>query len=180
MNASHQQEPRTIVVYMQDKPGVLNRVVSLFRRRAFNIDSLNVGQTHLPGVSRMTVTLPDSGDDTAARIVANLYKLVDVIRVEDITHAPSVNRGMALIKARATPEQRQQVLQLCAVFRARVIDIAAEALIIEITGTCDKIDGLRQVLEPFGIVEMVETGVLAMTRSSDSKLASKNLQHRAA
>ena len=180
MKAVDKNEPRTIVVYMQDKPGVLNRVVSLFRRRAFNIDSLNVGQTHLLGVSRMTVTMPPTSDDTAARIVANLYKLVNVIRVEDISRAPSVNRGMALIKVTATTEQRQEVLQLCEVFRARVIDIDPGALIVEITGTADKIVGLRRVLEPFGIAEMVQTGVLAMTRSSDTQTHHKSVRHRAA
>jgi len=180
MKAAEKSEPRTIIVYMQDKPGVLNRIVSLFRRRAFNIDSLNVGQTHLPGVSRMTVTMPPASDDTAARIVANLYKLVNVLRVEDITRAPSVNRGMALIKVTATPEQRQEILQLCDVFRARVIDVDPGALIVEITGAADKIVGLRRVLEPFGIAEMVQTGALAMTRSSATQAHQENVRHRAA
>ena len=169
-----------MVVYMQDKPGVLNRVVSLFRRRAFNIDSLNVGRTHLPGVSRMTVTLPPTSDDAATLIVANLYKLVNILRVEDITRAPSVVRGMAVIKVMVTAEQRQQVLQLCEVFRARVIDIAPTSLIVEITGADDKIGGLRRMLEPFGIAEMVQTGVLAMTRSGEAQAHLDNVRRRAA
>jgi acetolactate synthase-1/3 small subunit len=155
---------RTFVAHVEDRPGVLNRVASLFRRRAFNIDSLTVGRTAEPGVSRMTVVL-DADDDTARRVVANLYKLVNVLRVEDITGEAAVVRELALIKVRAGAEQRAAVLQLCEVFRARVVDVGACGLIVEITGTQDKIDGLVEVLRPFGIEEMVRTGAVAMTRS---------------
>lgn len=155
----------TIVSYVEDRPGVLNRVASLFRRRAYNIVSLNVGRTHEPGVSRMTIVV-DADDDTARRIEANLYKLVNVLRVDDITHKPSVARDLALIKVQFGPEQRTEVLQLCEVFRARVVDVAPDSLVAEITGTQDKIDGLVTVLRPFGITEMVQTGVVAMTRGT--------------
>ena len=131
---------RTLVVYVENKPGVLNRVVSLFRRRAFNIDSLNVGRTHEPGVSRMTIVVEED-EETAPRIVAHLYKLVNVLRVHDITDEPSVLRNLALIKITAGPDDRARALQLCEVFRARAIDVTRDALTVEITGTQDKIDG---------------------------------------
>ncbi len=153
----------TLVVYVEDKPGVLNRVASLFRRRAFNIDSLSVGPTEQPGVSRMTIVV-QADDATARRVEANLYKLVNVLRVEDVTFRPAVMRDLALIKVRAGREARAQILQLCEVFRAKALDVAPDTLIVEITGTEDKIEGLLEVLRPFGIVEMARTGRVAMTR----------------
>lgn len=156
---------RTFVVYVEDKPGVLNRVASLFRRRLFNIISLNVGRTHEEGVSRMTIVV-EANDDTAHLFEANLYKMVNVLRVQDITKAPSVTRDLALIKVAATEEQRAHLLQICSVFRARALDVAPDSLVIEITGTPDKIEGLVAVLRPFGIVEMVQTGTVAMTRGT--------------
>ncbi len=156
---------RTFVVYVEDKPGVLNRVASLFRRRAYNIESLSVGHTDEPGVSRMTLVM--EADEVVARLVeANLYKLVNVLRVEDVTDSPTVARDLALVKVRAEGGQRAQVLQLVEVFRARVIDMATDALIIEITGTEDKVDGMLEVLQPFGIIELVRAGTVAMTRGS--------------
>jgi len=142
---------------------VLNRVSSLFRRRAFNIASLTVGRTAEPGVSRMTVML-EADDDTARRLEANLYKLVNVLLVQDLTHEPAVERDLMLVKVRAESQQRAQVLQLCEVFRARVVDVTAATLMIEATGAGDKLDGFLEVLRPFGIVEMVRTGGIAMTR----------------
>lgn len=148
---------------MEDRPGVLNRVASLFRRRAFNIVSLNVGRTHLHGISRMTIVV-DADDDTARLIEANLYKLVHVLHVEDVTRKATVNREIALIKIEAPAEQRPAILQLLEVFRARVIDMSEDSLIIEATGTQDKIEGLVTVLTPFGITEMIQSGALAMAR----------------
>ncbi len=155
------------VAYVEDKPGVLNRVASLFRRRAFNIESLTVGHTEQAGVSRMTIVV-EADDLTARRIEANLYKLVNVLRVDDVTDKESVVRDLALIKVTVTPTNRSEVLQLTDVFRARVVDVDAESLIIEITGTEDKIEKLLEVMRPFGIIEMVRTGILAMTRGSAS------------
>ena len=154
---------RTFVVYVEDKPGVLNRVASLFRRRAYNIESLNVGRTHEAGVSRMTIVAAADAD-VAKRIEANLYKLVNVLRVEDISEAQSVARCLALVKIAASTADRPQVLQICEVFRARVVDMASDSLMIEITGTEDKLDGIVAVLRPFGITEMVQTGTVAMAR----------------
>src|SRR5882757_10716769 len=151
------------VVYVENKPGVLTRVASLFRRRAFNIDSLTVGRTEKPEVSRMTITV-ETNPDQARRIEANLYNLVNVLLVENITDQPAIARDLAMIKVAATHEARSHVLELASVFRARVVDVAPESLTIEITGTEDKIDGLLEVLRPYGVLEMVRTGVVAMRR----------------
>lgn len=157
----------TFVVYVEDVPGVLNRVSSLFRRRSYNIESLTVGGTERDGVSRMTIVM--EGDDTTARLMeANLYKLVNVLRVQDVTYAQTVKRDLALIKVSAPAEIRPQVLQVIDVFRARVVDIAPDAMIVEITGTEEKIKGLLEVLEPFGVIEFVQTGTIAMTRGAET------------
>ena len=155
----------TFVVYVDNKPGVLNRVASLFRRRAFNIESLTVGRTEEPGVSRMTVVV-DTDAYGARRLEANLYKLVPVKRVDDISAAPSIVRDLALIKVAATGEARTHVMQLVDVYRARVVDVSPDSLIIETTGTEDKIDSLLEVLRPFGVKEMVRTGRIAMARGT--------------
>ncbi len=157
---------RTFIAYVEDLPGVLNRVTSLFRRRNYNIGSLTVGRTHEAGVSRMTIVM-EADDDGARRIEANLYKLVNVLRVDDTTRRATVGRELALIKVRADATTRPSVMQVCEVFRARVIDVGPEALICEITGPADKIDGLVDVLMPFGVVEMVRTGAVAMVRSAE-------------
>jgi len=157
----------TFVVYVENKPGVLTRVASLFRRRAFNIDSLTVGRTEKPEVSRMTITV-DADRDQARRIEANLYKLVNVLLVENITNEAAIVRDLAMIKVAARHEARSHVLELASVFRARVVDVAPESLTIEITGVEDKIDGLLEVLRPYGVLEMVRTGIVAMRRGSKS------------
>jgi acetolactate synthase-1/3 small subunit len=153
----------TFAVYVDNKPGVLNRVASLFRRRAFNIESLTVGRTEEPGISRMTVVV-DTDEYGARRLEANLYKLVPVRRVENITLRPMISRDLALIKVSAAGDVRAQVMQLVEVYRARVIDVSPESLVIETTGTEDKIDSLLDVLRPYGVVEMVRTGRVAMAR----------------
>ncbi len=157
----------TFAVYVEDRPGVLNRVASLFRRRAFNIESLTVGHTDVAGVSRMTISVETDADGWR-RLEANLYKLVNVLRVEDITETPAVFRELAMIKVATTPESRTHVMQLVDVFRARVVDVAPDAVVIETTGTEDKIDGLLEVLRPYGVIEMVRTGRVGMTRGSKS------------
>ena len=160
----------TFVVYVENKPGVLTRVASLFRRRAFNIDSLTVGRTERPDVSRMTITV-DADRDQARRIEANLYKLVNVLLVENITNEAAIVRDLAMIKVAATHEARSHVLELASVFRGRVVDVAPESLTIEITGAEDKIDGLLEVLRPYGVLEMVRTGIVAMRRGNKSPVA---------
>ena len=155
---------------VENKPGVLTRVASLFRRRAFNIDSLTVGRTEKPEVSRMTIVV-DADRDQALRVEANLYKLVNVLFVENITAKPAISRDLAMIKVSATHDARSHVLELANVFRARVVDLAPESLTIEITGGEDKIDGLLEVLRPYGVLEMVRTGIVAMRRGGKSEAA---------
>ena len=121
------------------------------------------------------MTIVMEADDTTARLVeANLYKLVNVLRVEDVTYVPKVVRELALIKVRADADQRAKVLQICEVFRARVVDVAPDALVIEITGTRDKLQGLMEVLIPFGIIGMVRTGSVAMSRGSEPQTIHPN------
>jgi acetolactate synthase-1/3 small subunit len=155
----------TLAVYVEDKPGVLNRVASLFRRRAFNIDSLAVGHTEQPGVSRMTIVC-EVDEASIRRVEANVYKLVNVLRVHDLTDVPTVDRELAMIKVSATPETRSQVMQLADVFRARVVDVSPESLIVETTGTAEKIDRLLDVLRPYGLLETVRTGRIAIARGA--------------
>jgi acetolactate synthase-1/3 small subunit len=145
---------RTFIAYVEDLPGVLNRITSLLRRRNYNIVSLTVGRTERPGTSRMTIVV-EADEDAASRIEANLYKLVNVLWVEDTTRAATLVRELAVMK-------------LCEVFRARVVDVGPEALVAEITGNADKIDGLVDVLRPFGVIEMVRTGAVAMLRSAEA------------
>lgn len=165
---------RTIIAHVEDKPGVLNRIASLFRRRGFNITSLTVGRTAETGVSRLTLMV-DANDDTARRIEAELYKLVNVLFVEDVTFAPSVSRELALIKVRAGAETRPRVLQICDVFGARVVDLTAQLVTVELTATHDKIDDLVGVLAAEGVVDMVRTGVVAMARSDRPALSESRL-----
>lgn len=156
----------TLVVLVEDKPGVLNRVASLFRRRAFNIESLTVGHTEKPGVSRMTIVV-DSTYTNVDMVVQNLYKLVNVIQVHNVTDTPAVMRDLALIKVKANSGGvRAEVMQIVETFRARVVDVGLKTLMVEVTGTDDKISGLVDVLQPYGIVEMVRTGRVAMARGS--------------
>ena len=157
----------TFVVHVENRPGVLDRVASLFRRRSYNIESLTVGRTDREGLARMTIVM--EGDDTTARLMeANLYKLVNVLHVENLSYTPAVIRDLALIKVEADANVRAQVLKVSEVFRARVVDIGPKAVIVEITGTEAKIQGLVEVLEPYGIIEMVRTGAVAMTRGAEA------------
>ena len=157
----------TLVILVEDIPGVLNRVASLFRRRTFNIESLTVGHTDAAGVSRMTIVV--DGDQLSVERLTNLlYKLVNVIQVEDLTAKPMVRRDLAMIKVSTASEKRAEIFQMVEVFRARVVDVTQTSLIIEITGDADKIDGFVEVLKPLGIIEMVRTGAVAMGRGSQA------------
>mgnify|MGYP000926161020 FL=1 len=155
---------QTLVALVENKPGVLNRVASLFRRRNFNIDSLTVGRTHSVDLSRMTIVV-DAGADQVAQ---HLYKLVNVIQVENISEVPRVSRDLALIKVRVDADTRGQVIQLCDIFRAHIVDTSPEALIVEVTGDEEKINSMVDMLRPLGILEMVRTGVVAMARGDEA------------
>ena len=163
----------TFAVYVDNKPGVLNRVASLFRRRGFNIESLTVGHTETPGLSRMTIVVDT--DDRGARLVeANLYKLIPVRRVDNITRRAAISRDLAMIKVAAVADGRTQVMQLADVYRARIVDVSPEALVIEVTGTEEKVDSLVEMLRPYTIVEMVRTGRVVMARGGAMGLAKRD------
>jgi len=151
---------------MEDRPGVLSRVASLFRRRNFNIESLTVGHSEAAGISRMTI-VAEGDDATIEQVVKQLYKLINVTKVTDVTTEPTVVRELALMKIHATSHNRAEILQLVDIFRAQVVDVARNSLTIEITGDEEKVEGLLALLRPYGIKEMVRTGRVAMLRGSN-------------
>jgi acetolactate synthase-1/3 small subunit len=154
----------TLVVLVENKPGVLNRVSSLFRRRSFNIDSLTVGETDDPSVSRMTIVI-DASKTSASLVETNLMKTVPVIDVQDITNVPMVARELALIKVKvADSVHRGEIKHISDMFQCKTVDVAKESMILEITGEEDKIDSLLKVLSDYGVLEVVRTGRVAMTR----------------
>lgn len=155
---------QTLIAKVEDKPGVLNRVASLFRRRNFNIESLAVGHSETPGVSRMTIVTDEEEMLRRNVIRFNLLKLINVIDVEDVTDTPAVIRETALVKVNANATQRGQIMDVAEMYRARIVDVATETLIVEVTGESSKVDSLIEVLEPYGILEIMRTGKIAMTR----------------
>ena len=159
----------TLIALVEDRPGVLNRVASLFRRRGFNIDSIAVGHTEMPHISRMTIVV----DGTAASVEQarkQLDKLIDVVKVTDITGDSMIAREMALIKVRATPSTRSEIIQIVDVFRANIVDVASDSVTIEVTGDGDKIESLFRLLKGFRIREVARTGRIAMTRGAAGPL----------
>jgi len=150
---------------MEDKPGVLNRISSLFRRRNFIIESLTVGHSETPGISRMTIVT--EGDRMVIeQVEKQLYKLINVTKVTDVTDEPAVIRELALIKVTANAATRSEITSLVDIFRATVVDVSPDSLTIQITGTEDKVDSLTSLLRPFGIRELARTGRLAMVRGN--------------
>ena len=154
---------QTLIAIVENKPGVLNRVASLFRRRNFNIDSLNVGRTENPDVSRMTIVV-DSNKTEARLVEANLYKLVNVIDVQDATDQPAIFRELALIKVKANADERSQVVSLANIFEANIIDVGENSLIVQMASSSEKVDSMIELLRPCGIIEIVRTGRVAMMR----------------
>ncbi|HOB12134.1 MAG TPA: acetolactate synthase small subunit [Syntrophomonadaceae bacterium] len=153
----------TLSVTVENKPGVLTRVTTLFRRRGYNIESLAVGETENPGISRMTIVV--EGDDRIIeQVTKQLYKLVEVIKIVDITGERAVERELVLIKVKADANVRADIVQIVDIFRARIVDIGRNSLIIEATGDSGKIDAIEDSLKPFGIIELVRTGKVAMVR----------------
>jgi acetolactate synthase-1/3 small subunit len=160
-------EQHTLSVLVEDKPGVLARVSGLFSRRGFNIASLAVGPTEHPGVSRMTIVV-SVADFPLEQVTKQLNKLVNVIKIVELEPAQSVQRELLLVKVRADAAVRSQVLETVQLFRAKVVDVAPESLTIEATGTGDKIAALLRLLEPYGIREMVQSGMVAVGRGPRS------------
>lgn len=157
----------TLSILVQDQPGVLARIAALFSRRGYNIESLAVGTTETAGVSRMTIVV-DVDQESLEQITKQLNKLINVLKIVELDEATAVEREMMLIKVRADESTRNGVLQLVELFRAKVVDVSQDAVTIEVTGSRDKLDALLVVLEPHGIKEIVQSGVIALARGSRS------------
>lgn len=154
-----------VVAIVEDKPGVLMRVASLFRRRGFNIESLTVGHSESPGLSRMTIVV-DGESAPVEQVEKQLYKLIDVIKVSDLSQEDLIARELAMIKVRCNNLNRHELLEIANVFRADVVDIASNSLILQVVGDEDKINGLIKMCEPYGVREMSRTGRMAMARGT--------------
>jgi acetolactate synthase-1/3 small subunit len=159
----------TLVALVEDKPGVLTRMASLFRRRGFNIESIAVGHSEMPNLSRMTLVVNGSAD-ILEQVRKQLGKVVNVVKVTDVTADNITVRELALIKVRAISSTRSEIIEIADIFRANIVDVAADSLTIEITGDEDKLDSLLNLLRSFGIKEVARTGSIAMLRGSTSQL----------
>ncbi|MDI3257523.1 MAG: acetolactate synthase small subunit [Kyrpidia sp.] len=160
---------RVLSVLVNDQPGVLARVAGLFSRRGFNIESITVGNAEEAGLSRMTIVT--SGDErTLEQVMKQLHKLVDVIKVNDLTEEPMVARELVLIKVTATATTRPEITHLIEPFRAAIVDVGRNSLVVQATGDMDKIDALIELLRPYGIKEIARTGVTALMRGSLAKV----------
>jgi len=170
MVQKNSNEQHTLIALVEDKPGVLTRVASMFRRRGFNIVSLAVGNSEQVGRSRMTFVV-DGDDYTVSQVAKQLDKLIDVIEVSDITNERILARELALIKVKTTQVTRGEIIQIVNLFRANIIDVGSDSMVIEITGEEDKINALNDLLAPFGIIEMLRSGLVAMVRGQANGLA---------
>ncbi len=159
----------TLIALVEDKPGVLNRVASLFRRRGFNIESIAVGHSEMPHLSRMTIVV-DGTITTVEQVRKQLDKVIDVVRVSDVTSADLVARELALIKVKATSSTRSEIMQIVDIFRANIVDVGSDSVTVEVTGDEEKIDSLFNLLRGFGIKELARTGRIAMVRGGSSPL----------
>jgi len=162
----------TLIALVEDKPGVLNQMASLFRRRGFNIESIAVGHSELPHLSRMTIVI-DGATTMVEQVRKQLDKLVDVVKVSDITSDDLVARELALIKVKTTSATRSEIIQIVDIFRANIVDVASDSVTVEVTGDEEKIDSLFNLLSGFGIKEMSRTGRIAMTRGGVRQLSVK-------
>jgi len=159
----------TLVALVEDRPGVLNRVASLFRRRSFNIESIAVGHAEQPDLSRMTIVV--EGDTAKVEQVRKqLDKIIEVVKIVDITEEDMVARELALIKVRALAPTRSEIIQIVDIFRANIVDVASDSLIIEVTGDENKVNSLLNLLRGFGIKEIARTGRIALTRGGAGPL----------
>lgn len=162
-----EQHRHVLVVLVLDKPGVLNRVASLMRARNFNIESLAVSHTDQPDISRMTISL-DGDDVLVEQAIKQLYRLIDVLKVQDLTAEPTVEHELALVKVRASDSNRAEIVKIVELYRARVVDISETSIVVEATGTEAEVDALVALLRTYGIRELVRTGTVVMARGSAS------------
>jgi acetolactate synthase-1/3 small subunit len=159
----------TLVALVEDKPGVLNRMASLFRRRGFNIESIAVGHSEIPNLSRTTIVV-DGTNTSVEQVRKQLDKVIDVVRVFEISNEEMITRELALIKVKANSVTRGEIVQIVDIFRANIVDVSADSVTVEVTGDEDKIDSLYNLLRGFGIKELARTGRLAMARGGSGPL----------
>lgn len=150
-------------ILVENKPGVLTRITSLFARRGFNIDTLSVGPTDDENVSRITITL-DGANHPIDQVTKQLHKLINVLKIRDLEPADAVSRELAMFKVAADAGARAEIMQLCEIFRGKVIDVTKRSVVVEITGTVDKIEAFERNVRPFGLIEMMRTGEIAISR----------------
>lgn len=167
----------TIVALVEDRPGVLNRIASKWRQRGFNIESLAVGHSETPGLSRMTFTV-DGATHDVEQVTKQLYKVIEVVKITDLTHEDMVARELAMVKVNATAGTRSAIIEVANIFRANIVDVSADSLIVEVTGTEDKVDALIEMLRPYGIRELVRTGTVAMVRGGGPSVPIEGEPHR--
>ena len=153
----------TIVALVENKPGVLNRIASKWRQRGFNIESLAVGHSEVPGLSRMTFVLGGPAADVE-QVTKQLYKVIDVVKISDLTEEEIVTRELALVKVNATDQNRGAIIEIVDIFRGEIVDVSPDSVVVEITGTEDKVDAAFEMLRPYGVREMARTGRVAVTR----------------
>jgi acetolactate synthase-1/3 small subunit len=153
----------TVVALVENKPGVLNRIASKWRQRGFNIESLAVGHSEVPGLSRMTFVLGGPTADVE-QVTKQLYKVIDVVKISDLTEEEIVTRELALIKLSATDQNRSAIIEIVDIFHGEIVDVSPDSVVVEITGTEDKVDSAFEMLKPYGIRELARTGRVAVTR----------------
>jgi len=153
----------TLSVLVENKPGVLVRIAGLFSRRGFNIDSLAVGPTEDPHLSRMTIVV-GAEDHSLEQVTKQLNKLINVVKISDLDPVKSVNRELALIKVNATAKTRAEIIEVVDIFRSGIVDVSKSSLTVEVTGTADKLEAIEEMLKPYGIIEFVRTGKIALSR----------------
>ncbi len=158
----------TITALVEDKPGVLNRITSMFRRRGYNIASLAVGPSEIPSLSRMTFVV-DGNPSTVEQVAKNLNKLIDVLKVVNVSDEDSVRRELALIRVNSDVRTRSEIMQIVGIFRANIVDVASGSLIVEVIGDEDKVDALIDLLRSFGVQEVMRTGTVAMRRGAHER-----------
>ncbi len=155
----------TLSVIVENKPGVLTRVAGLFSRRGFNIDSLAVGPTQDPMLSRMTIVV-EAEERSLEQIIKQLNKLINIIKISDLDPHKSINRELLLIKVNSSSKNRAEIIEIADIFRANIVDVSVKSLTLEITGTSDKLSAIREMLQPYGIMELARTGKISLLRGN--------------
>lgn len=176
---ANEYQKHTVIAWLEDKPGVLNRVVGLFRRRNFNIESLTVGHSETPGISRLTFVV-DGDNRMVDQAVKQLYKLVNVTKVENITGKRSITRELVLMRVQVNAQSRAEIMQIVDIYRARIVDVSMDSVVVQAVGTTDQVESLIELLCNYPVLEMVRTGAVAMTRGHAGRNGNGRRRRKAA